>query len=295
MRKLTLAASSMGSAALLLTSTAFGQIAVPDLNISFGQFADEAGCTAAGFTCTTLATGNGFSQIQIDDPANPGISYIQTVINDAANGFTSEDFVQVNFGGTGSTPGIASKLSIVEGTPTAPGTTPIANGFSTNATITSGWATGPGGPSAKALIDLTVSEAGTANDDFTAFFQVDTDFDAATGTNTLNSLTAQQEAFLGAATDKQVFYTQIKPAAAAMTNYTIPGGQGTANWNAGDMIQVVWIGQDMPSAQIVGAFGAQSVSNVNDPANPVGTTFSSTTQVGPWDWQTGEFGTAPTF
>jgi len=288
MRNAIKAAYSIGSAALILSGAAAAQTAIPDLGVNFGQVTGTGSCPA-GATCSVIASGTGFLQMQIDDTGT-GASYIQTLITDT--GFSSEDFVQMA-GAGGSVNGIASQLSVTDGTPstnTAAASGTIGTGFGTTATITSGWAA-TGGSQSNAVISLTVSQAESAAgaaDDFMSLFNVDTSFNGTT--NVVNSLSAEQVGYLGNSADKQHFYTQIKPASAANTGYTIPTGVGSTSWAAGDQIQIVWVGQDMPSAGL-GSFGSESVSNLG---TGTGTSLSSTTQTGPFDWNA-EFGTAPTF
>ncbi len=277
---------SIGSVAIIMSGAAMAQD-VPVLGVNFGDVdlaATDAACgTAVSGTCSTLASGTGFIQRQID---KGGQSFIQTVIEES--GFQSEDFVQIQFGGGGSVQGIASSLTVTEGDISGTGT-----GFSASSQLKAGWAETTAADS-NAVITVNIAEAG-ATDGFTSDFTVDTDFNATTGVNTVNSLQAQQMAMLGSANDKQTFFTEIKRAGGANAGYSIPGGTGTASWAAGDQIQVVWVGQDMPDATL-SPFGAQIVSNI-EPGSESATSFNSQTEVGPWDWTAiqGEFTTVPTF
>jgi len=289
MRNKIKAVFSIGAAALILSGTASAQIPqIPLLGVNFGDVglsADEAACGAAvSGTCSVIASGDGFVQRQIDVD---GKSFIQTIISevDADGGnFNSEDFVQINFGGTGSQQGIASKLTVSDGTFAADMS---SDGFIADSIITAGWADGTDGVESNAVIRVDISEAGVT-DGFAAAFVVDTDFNGTT--NVVNSLVASQTAILGAAGDKQVFYTEIKAAGAAGSDNIGSAGQGVASWNAGEQIQVVWVGQDI-DADSVSPFGAQVVSNLD-----TGTTtrFSSLTEEGPWAWNA-EWSNTPTF
>jgi len=282
MRNKIKAVFSIGAAALILSGTASAQI--PLLGINFGTVgtaATETECEAAvGGTCSTIAEGEGFIQRQIDVGGN---SFIQTIISE--DGFESEDFVQIGFGGSGSVQGIASKLTVSEGT-FAPDMS--SDGFLAESTITAGWAQETAGIESNAIIRVDVSEAGVT-DGFVAAFTVDTDFNGTT--NVINSLVADQTVVLGAAGDKQVFYTEIKAASAAGSDDIGGGGVGVASWNAGDQIQVVWVGQDI-EADSVSPFGAQIVSNITTPSS---TSFSSLTEEGPFGAWNAEWSNTPTF
>ncbi|NOY73702.1 MAG: hypothetical protein GXP14_15285 [Gammaproteobacteria bacterium] len=280
MRK-TNAVYSIGAAALILSGAASAQI--PELGINFGEVGIDAAAgaceSATGGTCSTIAAGTGFIQRQIDVG---GKSFIQTIISDS--GFESEDFVQIGFGGSGSVQGIASKLSVTQDTYASDFST---SGFEANSIISAGWAATSGAVS-NAVIEVNISEAG-ATDGFSAAFQVDTDYDGTD--NTINSLIASQVATLGSATDKQVFYTEIKGADNAGSDTISGGGIGEATWAAGDQIQVVWVGQDMPAAQLSG-FGAQSVTNLE---NGSSSSVSSLTDPGPFGTWNAEWSETPTF
>ncbi|VAW86655.1 hypothetical protein MNBD_GAMMA16-2170 [hydrothermal vent metagenome] len=287
MRNKIKAVFSIGAAALILSGTAVAQI--PLLGVNFGDVAlgaSEADCaTAVGGTCVEIASGVGFVQRQIDIG---GKSFIQTIISE--DGFESEDFVQINFGGTGSQQGLASKLTVSEGTFAADMAT---DGFVAESTITAGWANEKEGIESNAVIRVDVSEAGVT-DGFVAKFTVDTDFNGTT--NVVNSLIADQTVILGAAGDKQVFYTEIKAADAAGTDNTGGAGVGTASWNAGDQIQVVWVGQDI-DADSVSPFGAQIVSNLGTTPGSTASTssFSSLTEEGPFGTWNAEWSNTPVF
>lgn len=272
---------SIGAVALILSGAASAQI--PELGINFGEVgidaADGACETATSGTCSTIAAGTGFIQRQIDVG---GKSFIQTIISD--DGFESEDFVQIGFGNSGSVQGIASKLSVTQDAFSSDFST---SGFEATSTISAGWAATNSAVS-NAIIAVNVSEAG-ATDGFSAAFQVDTDYDGTN--NTINSLIASQVATLGSASDKQAFYTEIKGADNTGSDNISGAGRGEATWAAGDQIQVVWVGQDMPAAQLSG-FGAQSVTNLTTPSQ---TSFSSLTNPGPFGTWNAEWSETPTF
>jgi hypothetical protein len=298
MRKALKVVSTIGSAALILSAgSAMAQI--NNIGVDFGTLSVESGSGTqciTGATCTVIAgggAGEGFIQRQIDTASG---SFIQTIIDDTAGGFASEDFVQMATGG-GSTPGIASQLTITEGTPTTNLGGTVTSGFETTSTILAGWANAAnngGGEVSNVQVDLFVSDAGAANDAFASAFSVNTDFDAANPAagNTVNSMQAEQVGFLGTANDKQHFFTEIKPADATGTAELDGNPATSVTWGTGDEVQIVWIGQAMPDAG-VGVFGTTTVAN-----NTAGTaeTATSTTDTAPAVWPS-EFngGTAPTF
>lgn len=287
MRKAHKLAVSFGSAALILGGGAYAQL--PQLGQS-GQ-AGNATCPA-GWTCAApIANETGFTQREV---TIGGQTYIQTMIDDGTGAFNSEDFVRVNFNNTPAEQGVLSRLTVVD--PQAGGT------FSTTSDIAAGWAnTDPNG-TARAVISMNINDPGAqgANLGFNIDFTVDTTFDAnaadPNNANVLNGLMADQTVGLGGtAGDRQRFYTEIKRATAAGSS-TITGGRGPgATWAQNEVIQVVWAAQQVAGT---GSFGTQTVTNqTQDSAGtPNFTTFSSTTENGPWDWNA-EFngGAAPVF
>ena len=342
MRNSIKAACAAGSTALILAAGASAQV-IPELGvgtvadadrIQFGDLTlttSDAACetavntsfgVASGATCNTLASDGTFIQRQID--VN-GLTFIQTSISDT--GFDSEDFVQIQFGSTaGGIEGIASKLSVSEGTGAADGAiTDGETGFVATGVVMSGWAMDPllAGDS---YTDLTVQvgDAGTGDDGFYSHFEVQGTYDNATDVNTVISLVADQVVELNgsgsAGVDKQEFYTAIKAATTNTgvgdgdsmdeTGFTITGGAGEVRFDAGDQIQVVWVGQRIDG---LGRFGAQNLSNKevghleydpdNDPTTinnePNITFISNLSNEGPFGWSGStietEFGAAPVF
>lgn len=310
MRKVTKLAISFGSAALILGGGAFAQLptlgsTTLDANGLPTDAPTGGACNnvAAGAVCSApIANEAGFMQREVRVGTE---RFIQTIINDGSvdqnatgQGFASEDFVRFNNANTpgGSVQGIMSQLTVRDAVS-------ATNFFQTTSDIQSGWAVNGG--DARAVIDMEIRDDGTAgaNLGFQTLFSVDTSFNAATNTNTLNALAADQTVGLGGAagsTDKQRFYTEIKQAANAGSSDLATVGAGTvrgngATWAAGEVIQVVWAGQ-----QVAGTpqFGTQTVTNVT--ANNAGTpNFTSLTDLaapGPWLWNA-EFngGVAPTF
>lgn len=279
---------SVGSAMLILSGAAMAQ-GLP-AGVTFDTNLVSTACNIGDpNTCKVIAGGtNGFVQRQFSVGTK---TYIQTVIDDVVkSGFKSEDFVQL--ASQGSVQGVASKLSITE----------TATGFSTTSNIMAGWAHSSGlAQRTTANIDLNIVDKTAAlNNGFSSGFKVSTEFDGtnATTPNTIGFLQLDQSAELGAAGDKQVFRTIIKPAAGAVANYKMVGDPGTGvSWTAGQMIQATWVGQNITG---IGAFGTESVQNIANPASPTATFATSLVSGTPANWsQPGamqtEFGTAPTF
>jgi len=297
MRKALYVAASIGSATLMISSVVMAQN-IPGLPIGFGAAGmgvldnDAACATATGGTCSTIAAGNGFVQRQIEIG---GQTFIQTVIDDGSGSFQDENFVQITFGGGGqtATQGVADRLTVADGP-----------GFTTTGQIMAGWANDlTPGSGTHANIVMTIDDQTDPANAFTNSFSVDTEFVAAAGTNVLRDLKIDQLVYLNDPADLQHFYTNIKGSAAtSVAAYTIPGGAQAVTWNAGDAVQVLWIGQDMTAGAGVGAFGTESAQQV-DLATGTGvtaTSFTSLNSVGPWDWAAGtpigdEFGVAPVF
>lgn len=299
MRKVNKLAISFGSAALILGSGAFAQLPTMG-STTLGADGTPTGCPA-GFTCSApIANEAGFMQREVTNGTD---RFIQTIIQDGSiapgavgQGFASEDFVRFNNSGQQSAQGIMSVLSVHDGAS-------ATSSFDTTSNINAGWAVN--GADATAVISMAIVDAGTAGQNlgFETLFDVDTSFNAATGTNTLNSLRADQTVGLGLTgavnnNDRQRFFTEIKSAdAAGNSNLTTvnPAARGPgATWALGERIQVVWAAQ-----QVAGTpqFGTQTVTNVTQNAAGV-PNFTSLTDLaapGPWAWVTTEFGTPPTF
>jgi len=300
MRKVTKLAISFGSAALILGGGAFAQgptLGSTTLDPNTGV---PSGCPA-GFTCLApIANEAGFLQREV---TNGTERYIQTIIQDGSvaagavgQGFASEDFVRFNNTGQQSAQGIRSQLTVRDAAA-------ADSFFISTSNIEAGWAVNGG--DAQAVIDMQIQDGGQAGQNlgFDTQFSVDTSFNAATGLNTLNSLRADQTVGLGLTgavnnNDRQRFYTEIKQAAAAGSSDLATVGTGTvrgngATWAAGEVIQVVWAGQ-----QVAGTpqFGTQTVNNVtqNNLGVPNFTSLTDLASPGPWLWNA-EFGTTPVF
>lgn len=263
MRNVFKIVSSVGSAALLLSGAAMA--AAPA-----GYSADNWTVNATGVvsatcpvaSCTVLADGTGFKQIQF---TSAGKTYIQTILAEgwtsgggatqAPSGlkFTDENLVQIGVSGSPAVQGLVSKTRIVDGAAPALGVT----GFGTTTDIATGWGTVSTGNQAEVGIDLDISErpvgATTAANDFLSTFG----FTGATttgGANVAISLGMDQTVMLGNISDKQRFATTIKTAgalAAPAGGFKFAGNTtdpSTITWAATDRLQAIWVAQSVTGA-----------------------------------------------
>ncbi len=280
-------------------------------------------CGSAGVTCTTLVSGNGFLQQEIQD-TNDGATYIQTIITDTDAGstggtpaaslpYSDESFIRRN-----QTSGIMSQQRSSEATGTF--------NFSTTSELYTGWASGTGfKPSGKGNTNITqgFTDTGTAvGDEFINSFDLRIDIDQATSAVTGKTMSLRQDVGMGDGvvdntTDVQSFLVEqrtgtLLTAGGSLTlDATSATNGGTVTWVAGDDVMVSWIGQTVNTASPgvasgLSTFGFEGVTRIDQSATPVTTTIStfSTSQVDivsdgaggyvtPYDWDT-MFGTAPT-
>jgi hypothetical protein len=262
MRNVFKVVGSVASAALLLSGAAMA--AGPVGYAADGWTVNNTGVVSATCpvaTCTVLAEGTGFKQIQF---SSAGKTYIQTILAEgwASTGaaqapsgltFTDENLVQIGVGGVAAVQGLLSKTRIVEGAPPVLGVT----GFGTTTDIATGWGTVSTANKAEVSIDLDISErptgATTAANDFLSTFG----FSGATttgGTNVALSLDMDQTVMLDSVTDKQRFATTIKTAgalAAPSGGFKFAGNttdSAKISWAATDRLQAIWIAQSVTGA-----------------------------------------------
>lgn len=328
LRKVITAMHSVGALALIVSSSA---MAAPPAggfdNWSVGSTtagiitATTGICAAAsGFTCTTVADGAGFLQQEVVSNTVGGPRYVRTMIAEgfvAAAGvlanltFASEDFVQLS-----GPQGLASKMSIKEGTvsPTSALPATVTSGFSSSATILSGWATNNVLNKSEATLALGLSDAGAGaaltagGDEFLTSFNVTANTVLATGANVTSILGIDQTVYVGglntvanplATTERQRFRTIVEDAVTAQTAFKFAANTvdpTTLAWAIGDKIQVVWAGQDISGA---GGFSTESVIRVSTGAAVRGSNLSLP---GTFEWTATpatvlntEFGLAPVF
>lgn len=276
---------TMGSAMLISAGAA---MAGPPGGISYGGFTATNGIVTAacptGATCGTPITGNGFLQRSL---VVGGQTYFQTIVlptganvasaaDLAGLSFADENFVQQG-GGTG----IADNQNLF-----AAGTVSSPGNFAANTQINSGWAQGTG-----SVIALSQSIVDTA-----AGFNLN--FSMAGNGVTATSLSVSQNVSLASAqgpSDLQKFDLRqlTEPTAGNNSAFALPGGAGSIAWNSNDIIQAVWMGQSVTTGGTTGQMsGFQGYSNITSGAT---VSYTDQTTTGPWNYDTTDFGTAPTF
>lgn len=294
MRRSNTVLLTMGSAMLISSGIA---LAAPP--ISYGNFSASAGAITAGacpsgFSCAAAITGDGFLQRQVTDTGT-GTVYFQTIIVDkgstiadgtdlSAATFADESFVQQG-GGTG----IADSSHVLAG-PVAPDTST----FTGDTQINVGWAKGP----TEDLINVNQ----TINDPNKAVMIFNLTDNSTDNTNPVVTLDQTVWMADGAGNnpnnDRQHMYLKQLQAASSGTTAALPTGATpatTLSYNAGDIIQAMWLGQQVTGGTTGGAqnFGTQSYT-VNPTTTADSISYSDQTVVGPFNWDT-TFGTAPTF
>lgn len=267
MSKTYKAVSSMGAAALVLSSAAMA--AAPTSfdawSVTGGAINMDTACPV-GFTCATAVTGDGFFQRQITDGS--GNDYFQTVITDSgatgapgALSFSDESFVR-----TGNVGGLADKSSIQDTSTT--GT--LTETFSTSTSLLTGWAAdgATDGSEDQVMIYQGISAIDTAAEaeDFRTDFWLDqTGNLGAVGKlmRITSSVDIQEEV---GGTPAQVQDFVLVDRAGDQVNLggvDVDGGGDDVTWTAGQNIKAIWVGQDM--SQIAGVaqeFGFTSYENV---------------------------------
>lgn len=313
----------LGGAALLSLPTIAGAPSPFD-QWSVGNGTVAASC-GSGFSCAVLTTGPGFMQQQLTDPVTK-LSYIKTIVTDpqstgvpqaAGLPFSTENYVRTgNFDptqgsstppssnpGTQTTPnGIASQQRLHAESSTAT-TTGV---FDTVVLINSGWAATAGTPS----IDITQT-VGETRSDGTTF----SDTARIRGNNDSNGLQIGTSIFLDStftqprsdgSTGKDIQSFALRRVGGNMLATTGSGtlGSSSVSWGPGDVIQTVWMGQQMDFGSGAGGFGGwgggstssgvfgfQSYDNLSDAVAQIST--SSTSSAAPVSWVDPPFGPQP--
>jgi len=237
--------------------------------------------TTSTISCSVVASGKGFKQINVTDSTDPtGESYIMTIVTDqdatgtaGTNlGFSDVSFVKMKLtlGGNADNgeSGITSQQRIVD-------KTVAGKDFVSNTDINTGWASGTGA-NISITQDLT-DDAGTdtfAGDDFISGFSYSSNNHAETGERTGFKMTIDQVARLSQGAggtdinDAQVFVLREKQGdmqkvAASGGGIDLNGdGLGVVSWtvddavrdattgaitsgSVGDDIKAIWIGQEI--------------------------------------------------
>jgi len=311
-----------GAAAAVLPMTAAHAVSHPVFDgwtVSGGTI--SATCQS-GASCSTLVSGDGFLQQQVDTGSD---SYIRTIITDAGansatntSGSSSVNYSDESFvlsGGT--TSGIAGKQSLTD----------AAFGFTGTSELYAGWANSlSAAAQGNVVITQSFSDAGVSGvfgDEFENSFKLAIKQDAA-GAVTGKSMSIGQivEMGDGAAvntSDIQKFIVEQRTgsfitateanagfdlAATSFDAANNPLNGGTSAWVAGDDVLFVWLGQQVSDETGgLSVFGFESVQV--DPADGSATrlvdTFSTTTPgidasqvdvVAPFNWDSVVTGSA---
>ncbi len=290
----------MGGAALAATKAdlQFGgwDVSGPDATINVG-----AGTVCeVDFTCSTVAQGAGFIQLQLNsnatEPSEAGVSYIMTIVTDQdASGnagelpFEDVSFVQMRISTSG-TPapnvnGIFSQQKITE---------EVGNTvFTSESAITSGWAaTEASNPVAISQTLVDKGPTTSIGDDFDTTFYYVSSNDAA-GVRDGFAMSIDQSAGLESATslsptDVQVFAFRERQGKLLAAPGSVPLNGETLDWVATDDVKATWIGQKIAlgtgTGSLGGDFGFLSFQNVTTPKtiSEFGFTTANSTSASAW-------------
>ncbi len=267
---------------------------------------------AAGFTCETLSSGDGFIQVQWVDSVS-GDTYIQTVITDTdANGApTGLAYVDESFVRLGGTNGIMAQQRHTEDDDEG-------GRFTNSSQLAIGWANaGAGSPMLSITQSFTSPGTEIVGDEFSNTFSM--------GINTNpgsagRSISVDQRVGMGdgivVSGDVQRFVLEGRQGAftsagdltlGAPIGSNNPDGGGTLNWVSGNDVMMRWLGQTIDlvgpdgDSQGVSQFGFQGA--INNTTGEEVTTFSTGSTgivpdgagyVPPFDWHATFGPTAPT-
>lgn len=313
MRRANKIALTMGSAALIVAGAVMagppggiaydawkaakdpttGQTLIQDP--SGKSLADPTAACPATFTCSGGIFGDGFVQRTLTDAT--GVQYFQTVITDkgvngipSALGFTDESYVRSGGAAGTAVNGVADRQRVTD-----LGVTQAGTNLVTSSELNIGWATTAGANALQLSQTLTQDAVG-----FSTGFTL-TDVTPAAGQpggsgvgNGLRTMALDQSILLNpsvqGATDKQAFALRQIDAGAAGS---VKVGSQTTTWKAGDTINAIWVGQNMPTASGQ-LFAFESYGNVTTNAVPASFfSLAPPTPVQPQFWNTSVFGAAP--
>ncbi len=282
--------------AALCASSAFGGAPTP-----FDQWSVSNGGVAAtcgtGFQCSELSSGPGFLQRRVEDPLS-GQAFVQTIVTGStstgvpATGlpFSDENFIKMGTTTAPSSFGISDKQMLHSESIT----TAQTRIFDSAVQINRGWAATPGTPSIDIVQKITEStSAGQKFNDTTHIAGNNDNNGLQTGT--LIELSSYfSEPVTTKQVDDQMFVMRrvggdmLKAAGTA----TLPGNK-KMTWKAGDVIQVVWVGQrvDFEGDASGGNLSWQNYDNLSDTIAPIGN--QSESNPAPFTWVNPPFGTAP--
>jgi hypothetical protein len=292
------------SVAVAAPPISYGQYTASSGTITTGEVVGgtfTASACPSGFVCGAAITGDGFLQRQVTETAS-GSVYFQTIIldkgttatSDPTTGFvdlSAKPFADESFVLQGGGTGIADS-SHVFATPVAPDTST----FTGNTAINVGWAK----TALENAIDVhqIIDDPNKANMDFRL-----TD---ASNDNSQPIVTIDETVFMADSAgnnpnnDRQRLYLKQLKAGADGTTVALPASSPpvatTVNYLTGDIVQVMWLGQQVTGGTSGGAqlFGTQAYT-VNPTTTATSVSYSDQTATGPWNWDTTFFGTAPTF
>lgn len=307
MKKLNIKALSLGVTAAIVSSGA-AIAAAPGTGFDTWS-SDTAGNITtpcpAGFTCTTIATDNGFLQRQMTNGTD---TFVQSVLleadattgqfaaNSAAANFSDESFIKMTTpgsGGNGNTQGgLANKSKIGD------------TGFSQNTELLIGSFFNAAGGDQNFIVDQVVSgadAAGTASTDFFTAFNFSQVTTAMAGDTTVtesnalklssltqDAVTGEKQAFnFSRSTDIAALQTAFN-ANALNVNTTAISGADLAGTNS---FETIWVGQNFGSQAFgvqdartqTGAAGAVSIDKKNSFSS---TGFTGTAAATGFDWNT---------
>lgn len=314
MRRALKVASSLGSAALILSGAAMaaGPIPFDNWSVQNGSILSADGSTPLGdqpcpegFVCAAPMTDNGFFQREITRNSD-GVRFFQTIVTDlGASGnptsntlsFADENYVRINPPGAQVVvSGLADRQQVAD----AP------NGFATTARINVGWASEAGSPDVVITQDVSEPNAATVGE-FTSHFDIATGGTAGTAINIDQNVELTQDPGSAAPEDRefQRFVLRdrvgISGLDAGGVQLTLPGGLSTTVQNSSEeggdeSAKVIWVGQVMP---FTGQnFGFQSFTTDAGLDTEDTISFFSTNEPGTFNWQGNAaaealFGSAP--
>jgi hypothetical protein len=280
---LSIAGAGVAMGAVILPGTATS--ATPGFAAWSSSGGTISGCPS-GFSCTELVGGDGFRQVQVNDN-NSADSFVWTIVTDTgATGsastlpFSDENFVKTD----GTSTGIADAQTVND---TTNGT------FGGNVQILTGFASG-GNDTVNIQQSLTADPNGIpgTGDEFANTFNMTVNLNSA-GNQTGRFMKIDQSTALGNATDTQIFAIRASAGSALTTTSSMTLGGTAVSWNAGDDVLLTWVGQGLTLGSLGSSqFGFQGITN--NTSSATASQFSQAT-AGPFTWDTGTFGTQPSF
>ena len=293
-------ASSVGAVALILSGATIAASptgAFDAWDVTAGVV--DVGACPTGFTCATAVTGEGFFQRQISHTAS-GADYFQTIITDktatgspGALSFSDESYVR-----TGNVTGLADKAMMKEDVVT--GT--LTETFEGSTELGTGWANADGGGTAKNETKIyqgiiAVDTAADAEDFDAKFWLRQTGDNAATGKFMRISSTVDiQETGVVADASQDFVLVELSGSENSGASDVFLAGSGTVDWNIGDRIKAVWVGQDMADlTDVAQEFGFTAYEDFDSTTNLINQfSLLAGSSAAPVSWDTGVWDTSST-